>query len=753
MKNIPYKNFPDYVLRTPLLPFNYLTQILEQPLTDEDLISIISDSKILEAVLVASPSLHERFLEWREGKLSSKRVENLKIALMKYLLRMGVRPTPYGLFSGISCGSFDNQYGTVELVGGNRYSRHTRLDMNYLCALAQDLAKKEEILEKLLYYPNSSLYRVGDQLRYVEFRYREAERTHHIVAVDYSEYLQRVLDKARDGAVIKDLAEVLIEGEITFKEAKEFILELINNQVLVHDLEPATTGPEFMDQMIDRLDSLGQDKGGKDALTSISQILNDMDKSEIGTTIPLYDKIKKELKELKTEFNPKFLFQTDMKKEILKSGLHQSLVNEIMEGIVFLNKMNPQIRESAPVQKFKEDFTGRYETRELPLIKVLDTEIGISYAQSSGTAGDFTPLVDDLALPPRAGEDNPQWSRYESFLLKKMQQVIKEDLYKIELTDEDFKDNEANWNNLPLTFATMVEIVKNKGDDQDNYNTVLTGFGGSSGGNLLGRFCFADQGVDKLVKDMMKKEQRIAQDKILAEIVHLPQARLGNILLRPVLRDYEIPYLARSYVKKENRIMVEDLMVSVKQNRIVLRSKRLNKEVIPRLTTAHNFNFGALPVYQFLADLQTQGLRGGLGFGWSNVGNEFNFLPRVTYKNLIFAKASWKIKKEDIKELLKEKDSDKLLKDIENLREQNKIPRYVKLVAGDNKLFIDLANILCIRTLFSEISNSPVFQLEEFLFDEEKPVVKSQDDFFTNEFIISFYRDELKNETNPEQKN
>ena len=40
-----------------------------------------------------------------------------------------------------------------------------------------------------------------------------------------------------------------------------------------------------------------------------------------------------------------------------------------------------------------------------------------------------------------------------------------------------------------------------------------------------------------------------------------------------------------------------DLLVSVVENRIHLRSRRLDREVIPRLTSAHNYGLRSLGIY------------------------------------------------------------------------------------------------------------------------------------------------------------
>jgi lantibiotic biosynthesis protein len=84
------------------------------------------------------------------------------------MLRMSSRSTPFGLFAGCSICQIGGST-QIALPTVNEYKRHTRLDMNYLCALAKDLAQHSVIKEKIKYFPNSSIYAFGEQLRYVEY--------------------------------------------------------------------------------------------------------------------------------------------------------------------------------------------------------------------------------------------------------------------------------------------------------------------------------------------------------------------------------------------------------------------------------------------------------------------------------------------------------------------------------------------------------------------------------------------------------
>jgi len=733
----PYQNFSSFILRSPLFPFNFIQKLVsEKNTSEEQLMEVCQKPVVEEALFLASPDLHSQLKARLEGKLTDrKKVERLHYSLMRYILRMCARPTPFGLFAGFNVGQWD-QETQVELPPQENYTRHTRLDMNYLCALAQDLANHPEIKEKIKYYPNSSIYPVGDQLRYVEYRYQNTRRTHHIVAVDHSEYLQKVLDEASKGAYLKNLAELLVDDEITIEEAREFIDELINSQLLVNELEPAITGPEFLDQILAVLERVT----GIDTINNIilhtKKLLQEVDESKIGTTVSYYHRIAEVLKPLETGFELKFLFQTDMVKPIKVCTLETNIVNDVLLGLEALNKLTLKA-SSTNLTQFRDAFFERYETKEVPLLEALDTESGIGYRQT-GSAGDIAPLVDDLVLPA-TGEPSQEikWNRLQSFLFKKYREALANHEYQVEITDKDLEPFEASWNDLPDSLSTMAQVVEDK--------IFISGFGGSGAGNLLGRFCHADPATDTFIKEITKTEEELNPEVILAEIIHLPESRVGNVLLRPVLRQYEIPYLAKPAVPEEFQIKLEDLLVSVKANRVVLRSKRLNKEIVPRLTNAHNYSYNALPIYHFLADLQTQNLRGGVGFNWGAFANEYEFLPRVTYKNIIFSPATWNVRKSDIDKFLKIKDDDQLFQAIQQWREENRIPPYVALADSDNKLFINLDNLLCIKTLFSVTKNRPNFQLVEFLFDPENAIVKSEEGVFTNEFIFAFYNAGKKN--------
>src|SRR5262249_42838039 len=182
------------------------------------------------------------------------------------------------------------------------------------------------------------------------------------------------------------------------------------------------------------------------------------------------------------------------------------------------------------------------------------------------------------------------------------------------LTDEDLEklavDDPPP---LPDAFAALARIEAESAEavDRGEFRLLFAGASGPSGARLLGRFCHSDPELADAVAAHLRAEEALRPDALFAEIVHLPEGRVGNILARPTQRDYEIPYLGRSGRPEAQQIELGDLRVSVVGERVVLRSARLGREVLPRLSTAHNF--GTQPgVYRFLCQLQEQGVASAL---------------------------------------------------------------------------------------------------------------------------------------------
>ncbi|HNW99205.1 MAG TPA: lantibiotic dehydratase [Bacteroidales bacterium] len=734
-----YQSFSNFLIRTPLLPLQTIEEF-----TEEKLKNLFQNPVIGEAIFLASPVLHSECIKWLNGNIKEKKEERrIVYSLMRYLLRMSTRCTPFGLFAGCTVGEWKETYDVRNffLQSCGNYKSHTRLDMHYLCALAQNLSNHSIIKDKIKFFPNSSIYKYGNKIRYVEYRYVNKKRLHHLVAVDDSDYLRKILSIAENGAEIKVLAESLVDDEINIDEATDFINELISSQILVSELEPAITGPEFLQQLLKVLEKIEGIDEIKNILSETKNAIEKIDESQLGVDVLNYYNIAENLKKLKTEYELNLLFQTDMVKPAESVSLDNSFADDVLKGIAVMNKFTLQQAKNNLTQ-FCEAFYERYEDKEVPLVLALDNETGIGYLQGSVGLGDIAPLVDDIGTPSvNSGNAEIQWNSIQSFLLKKYLEAHKTDSYEVNISDKELEIFKNDFDDLPDTISAMVQLYHDK--------IYISSVGGSSAANLLGRFCHSGESIYQMTRKITEKEKSLNPDVIYAEIVHLPESRTGNILLRPALREYEIPFLAKANVDKEHQISLNDLMLSVRSNKIFLRSRKLNKEIIPRLSTAHNYSYNSLPIYHFLCDLQMQNSRGGVGFSWGVLQNEFTFLPRVCYQNVILSLAQWNLRKEDFEKLLKYEENN-LLNIINEWREKFKMPRYIALADGDNELVIDLENILCVKTFIDAIKKRQSIKLIEFIFDSETSVVKSEEGSFANQVIIPFYK--IKEIKQPEIK-
>lgn len=719
-----YTAFNNFIFRTTVLPSNAI------------LSEIKNTSVFKEAIYLASKDFYNTiYNQDSTSKTSSK----THYTLSKYFNRMTTRCTPFGIFAGVGIGTIA-QESIIKFKKPTPFRTYTRLDMEYIYSISQYLAIKYR--KDLLYFPNTTLYKVFDRFRYVEYSIQMSKRKYRLSEIDISKYITDILSVIEKGMEYGNIDTLIRSWGFTDTESLDFLNELIDNQIIVSEFELSLTNQDILQSLISKIEQLDPTSEMVKYLSTTQSQLKRIDEQKIGRDINGYLDIENTLSEIGIGYDKKNIFQSDTFIEAQSASLDETLSASIVNLLPILDKLTCNI-ENQSLNRFKDEFYKRYENEEVPLTTVLDPDIGLGFGVkvpgniSINSVIENLNFLDSSSFLPATNNNQA----LENFLITKYHSFLENHTSEILLEEEEIKSlHVTKAMKLPATIYALFEIHKDVKDDNDIIIS-MGACGGSSAGNLISRFGHLDKGIGKLIQEIKDKEKTFLENDntILAEIIHLPEDRVGNVLLRPATYDYEIPYLAKSSFGSQQIIPITDLWVSLKGDRkIVLRSKRLNKYVIPRLTSAHHFSNDSLPIYHFLCMLQFQDTKSQIGFSWGNYFKNIEFLPRVRFKNVILSQATWKITELDIKGIIDES-NDQYVIWAKNLKLKKNIPDKVVLVQGDNKMLIDFTDqhsLILLKSLTKELP----FQLEEYLFGQYDSFIKDGTKNYNNQIIMAFYK-------------
>ena len=764
------------VLRTPLLPFDELEAWSEglsgppsEPPSDspsesgsaadeeavaeawardrgllrERLGGLIERPEIAEAVFLASPDLARSLAYWRRDP-EGKKGQRAEQGLVRYLMRMASRSTPFGLFAGCTPGAV-GESTRLALVERGAYRRHSRLDMDYLFALCEHLGRRQEIREETLLRPNTSLFASGGRLRYAEARLAGRMRTYHLVAVDAFEALESTLARAAGGARLGELAEALVaddpDGEITLEDARGFLHDLVDNQLLLPDLSLQVTGEESTPGLLRQLADLPMAKEAAERLARAEGTLAEIDARGPGSSAERYRKVAAELEPLGVPVEMSRLFQVDLIKPGREVELAPEVVDEMLRGVEILHRVAPAWQEG-PMDEFCSSFRERYgENREVPLLEALDEECGLGFERSRQAGAEASPLLSGLRILPRVERPTLAWSQREAMVLRQLADTLRAGRTEMELGEGEIEALATSEPRpLPDAFHVMASLAAPSREalEAGEYRMLLEHAAGPSGARIFGRFCHADERIRAGVEEHLAAEEALAPELLFAELVHLPEGRTGNILSRPLLRGYEIPYLGRPGVPEDRQIPPEDLVVTVVGDRVRLRSKRLGREVVPRLTNAHNTAASSLGLYRFLAALQPQGRAGAVAWSWGAL-EAAPYLPRVVSGRLVFARARWRLLAAEIRPLAEASGPERWRR-AEAWRRERRLPRLVALSDGDNELLLDFANPLSLDAVIEVVKSRDEVVLTEVFPGPDELCAEGPEGRFFHELVVPFVR-------------
>ena len=688
-----YETYDKYLVRKPLFSYEILFNNDGTRNIEDVVEELIQNDSFVTSIYWSSPDLYDTIINYREKKLKEDKIPRLIHTLKKYAIRTSTRCTPYGTMAGVALQHIKNKHEPEPI------SRKARIDMDFLAEIKFHIENNENIRKKLRYKVNNTLDKIPGQYRYQELVRTDNEEKYQLSSLEMNEYLGRISKISHLMKYYEIMG--LLSTDFDENEILDFIDELIDIKFLVSELQLTLTSDNTANIKTVLQSLLNEEVYEAEVylniLNKIDQCISIIEKTPI-SYLPI-----SEISEIKDLINAigiekTHFFHVDMKHSPESSfEPDEKMLRNINTSISILHTLRSGNSVQKDLDIFKKHFNTKYESREVSLTEVLDSEFGIGFPTGS-QIGNFqgNPLIEGLSANKNAAGKQANTS-HSDFILD----LIEEDKKRIiNLENINLKLDE------PFLKLQNFCIVGSPVKDQ----FFLQNIGTTGANSIMGRFALLDDNIKDFCSEIHQKEQDCSTEIIFAEIIYIPGKRTANITRRPQFTEYEIPIFAGTG-NHDKEILLNDIMVSVKGDEIILRSKKLNKRIIPRLSNAHNFYNSENAAYKFLCAIQVQNQDNiNLNINYSKLKKRF--IPRIAYRNIILHRACWVMYENDILAIKKSKKPISALKDF---FQKWDVTKYVVLVQGDNELFLDITNDTYLLLLLDELKSNTMIQLSEWL--------------------------------------
>lgn len=583
-----YEMLPQLLLRAPLLSYaGYDTGRLA---------GLLGEPWFRNALQLASPAMAE--VSSRPGcppELSEKEW----FTLSKYYNRMCFRATPFGAFAGISTLCWGTA-GEVILSPRGQSVLHIQPAMRTL-ALPQPLRPHSPLTINGTLYPLGGGYRylmrsAGPDGRHI-FHLRELE------GGKLDDAMFRYLGQGRASA--DGLANWLVrETGCSAKSAADYIGYLVGEQVL---LVPSASPLVCREAKVPDLQQRLLDEPG----------WNDPVQRE-AAGMPQVKQV-----------------YACLERPLLRGTLDRALQQSLLDSVSLLQQLESRA-EPERLSAFKRQFVARYEDRRIPLMQVFDPDTGWEYGaltfQGNGRAESVIPPAGPVLTPAA------RW------IIEQVTSPSRRDMRDPVLLKAAFPVNAADSQRaLPPTLAVLFR--------RHEQLISIDALSAASATQLIGRFSLFSDEAWAMAVDLAGREAAANPDVVFADMVHRSDDRVDNVNRRRRIYEAQID-LDGSYEMDAGDILrLDDLVISVQRGAFVLESLKLRKRVVPRLSTAYHYTRSQLPVFQFLADLQAQGLDRVQALRLDQLLPGQAFYPRVVLGQTVLCAARWVLKADEWPEL------------------------------------------------------------------------------------------------------
>ncbi len=737
-----YKCKDVFMIRKPMGSIEGYIRVLRDELDCDQVLELYEslDIKDLleEGLLISSKDFYESTQLIGQLEVGTKQYKNISSSLLKYIVRAKTRPTPYGMFSSVGLGEFEEFSQEKSIIVSSKENKKViRVDINWLCKLVKKIESDSDILIKLKVKFNNICYGFGDRIKNPYFsNFGDIARTNDYIEsnnIRRTKLVDLIKANTFNFIGVKDLIEIVKDAykDVPYELVFQAIEHLVENEYLLTDLRLPAYCNDELDYLITTLGEIGFNQTNK--LIELRELFcMYRDSFDSKQSVEILNRIYAIMQNLQESSN---YIMVDSGMQFCKNKLPITVKNKIEN---FCNKFAGIYLDNKNYSKldtFIEKFIETYGVNvEVPLKEIIDENgfNGLSYINFS------VKDIDDRERQIRKIVD-------EKILLALMNQQEC-----VELLSEDFeKISQVGEANTILSFDINFYITES---NNEYLLSIGPNVGSSKGGAMFQRFeQVFDHDLFQKYKSIYKDELELAKDNyLLVEARELSiRGRSNNVMNKNKNYEYCFP-IGLSCDSSDKVITTEDLYIGVNENgKVYIKSKEFNRICKFIYDNMLNINSNGKLLF-FLREVSNMYENKVLDRVEILHSNQYVYSPQIKFEDVVVSPRQWIFTQQH----LEGRNFDEFKKDFEKSVEIYKVDKWVYLVEYDNRLIVNINNDIYLRWIylyFKHTKKIHLCALEEGLLNGSI-LIDEQGNRYISEMVFSLIKDVNKPSNNDVSK-
>jgi class I lanthipeptide synthase len=598
---------------------------------------------LVEAIEVASPALARRVGDVCGGRVQQpRRVRRVVESVIRYLLRMTSRATPFGLFAGVAPLRLGSR---ASVRWGEQHRPVARPDAAWLAELITQLEARPEVLRRLPVVANNLGFVRGDRLVVpcqqrpgVAGQVRPAD-----VSVRHTRAVQTVIQAAKSPVIIGELIDKLaaeLPGRPLAK-IEEMLTELVCCRILVTSLHSPMDVTDPLGHVIDQLTAIETGVTPLSIMRELRVISGQLSQhdqaSSPGARRALRASVAQRMSAICDRPEPSLAVDLRGDCSVI---LPQAVTREAEAAASALVRLTPHRFGNSAWRAWHARFLERYGSGAVvPVGQIVDADTGLGYP-----AG-YRDSVMKQSDPPLLARDRTLLRVAQQAALDGSDEVALDEHALSELAAESAETRPPQ---VPPHTELRLRLHAPTTDALDRGEfTLVVVSAARQAGTTTGRFLhlFEPEDRDRMVQAFTGLATR-SPGSLLAQVSCPPlSSRTGNLARTPAVFP-PIP-IGEHRPDRITQIPVDDLAVSGDAHRLFLISLSRGHVVEPMMMNAVEFGHRTHPLARFLCEITTARAAACVPFAWGAASN-LPFLPRIRYGRTVLRPASWNLSASDL---------------------------------------------------------------------------------------------------------